>query len=473
MSSTDKLVIPAYNLSSEREFNEWLRNLRTMAKQQKYLLDIIEEGTIRQGAEREAEALAMSVRYKSAGETDIPAKIDTYFENLSKTLSRQLYGALQNAVKGDDTLAEMLADEDADHYDDIKKGIAAIKSLIESEDTNSKNVRMKALRADLDKAISPDALKDLTSASLAKFKTGIELANKFLKGSQWHLPDTAIEEYILDAIGAKGATLGANMRVQIGMQRQLAAASNKTYGLKASTLAMQGILDQDNADRANEAKAAAQAAFEAEITSHGALKEELAAAKSQVAALQAQIKTDKGGGDRGGRGAGGRKPCPQCGGLHGGKCIGDLICKGVPVAKVLEELPDHLDPALKMRMAQSSYKKVCAKHPGRTLAYDPFAKKSDSTAADHAEVREVRAALADSVTRTFDPDGVVGGFVAGVGTDQVEDTFPDSNPTDTPAILKAKTAARNAAEARARGGLWVKFTSFVTALPRPYICRTI
>ena len=83
MSSTDKLVIPAYNLSSEREFNEWLRNLRTMAKQQKYLLDIIEEGTIRPGAEREAEALAMSVRYKSAGETDdIAAKIDTYFENL-------------------------------------------------------------------------------------------------------------------------------------------------------------------------------------------------------------------------------------------------------------------------------------------------------------------------------------------------------------------------------------------------------
>ena len=44
----------------------------------------------------------------------------------------------------------MLADEDADHYDDIKKGIAAIKSLIESEDTNSKNVRTKALRADLE-----------------------------------------------------------------------------------------------------------------------------------------------------------------------------------------------------------------------------------------------------------------------------------------------------------------------------------
>ena len=235
MSSTDKLVIPAYNLSSEREFNEWVRNLRTMAKQQKYLLDIIEEGTIRQGAEREAEALAMSVRYKSAGETDIPAKIDTYFENLSKTLSRQLYGALQNAVKGDDTLAEMLADEDADHYDNIKKGIAAIKSLIEStEDTNSKNVRTKALRADLDKATSPDAFKDLTSASLAKFKTGIELANKMLKGSQWHLPDTAIEEYILDAIGAKGATLGANMRVQIGMQRQLAVNSGKTYGRRRS-----------------------------------------------------------------------------------------------------------------------------------------------------------------------------------------------------------------------------------------------
>ena len=105
MSSTDKLVIPAYNLGSEREFNEWLRNLRTTAKQHKYLLDIIEVGTIRPGAEREAEALAMSVRYKSAGETDIPAKIDTFFENLSKTLSRQLYGALQNAVKDDETLA--------------------------------------------------------------------------------------------------------------------------------------------------------------------------------------------------------------------------------------------------------------------------------------------------------------------------------------------------------------------------------
>ena len=369
MSSTDKLVIPAYKQGSEREFNEWFRNLRTAAKQHKYLLDIIEVGTIRPGAEREAEAVALHVRYKNVGVADglIPATIDKYFGDLAVSLSRQLYGGLQNAVKDDDTLAEMLADEDADHYDDIKKGIAAIKSLIESEDTNSKNVRTKALRADLEKAYSPDALKDLTSASLAKFKTGIELANKFLKGSQWRLPDEVIEEYILDAIGAKGATLGANMRVQIGMQRQLAVNSGKTYGLKASTLAMQGILDQDNADRANEAKAAAQAAFEAEIASQGALKEELAAAKSQVAALQAQIKSDKGGGDRGGRGAGGRKPCPHCGGLHGGKCAGDLICKGVPVAKVLEELPDHLDHAVKLRMVQSTYKKVCAKHPGRTL----------------------------------------------------------------------------------------------------------
>ena len=175
-----------------------------MAKQHKYLLDIIEEGTIRPGAEREAEAVALHVRYKNVGIADglIPAKIDKFFGDLffgdlSETLSRQLYGALQNAVKDDDTLAEMLADEDADHYDDIKKGIAAIKSLIESEDTNSKNVRTKALRADLEKAYSPDALKDLTSASLAKFKTGIELANKFLKGSQWHLPDEVIEEYML------------------------------------------------------------------------------------------------------------------------------------------------------------------------------------------------------------------------------------------------------------------------------------
>ncbi|EOD29709.1 hypothetical protein EMIHUDRAFT_233609 [Emiliania huxleyi CCMP1516] len=471
MSSTDKLVIPAYKQSSEREFNEWFRNLRTAAKQHKYLLDIIEVGTIRPGAEREAEAVALHVRYKNIGTADglIPAMIDKFFKDLSVTLSRQLYGALQNAVKDDDTLAEMLADEDADHYDDIKKGIAAIKSLIESEDTNSKNVRTKALRADLEKAYSPDALKDLTSASLAKFKTGIEQANKLLKDSQWHLPDEVIEEYILDAIAAKGATLGANMRVQIGIQRQLAAQSGKTYSLKASTLAMQGILDQDNADRANEAKAAAQAAFEAEIASQGVLKEKLAAAESQVAALQAQIKSDKGGGDRGGRAAAGRKPCPHCNGLHGGKCIGDLICKGVPVAKVLEELPDRIDHETKVRMAQSSYKKVCAKSPGRTLPHDPF-KKSDSTATDH---EEVRAALADSVTRTFDPDGIVGGFVAGVGTDQVEDTFPDSNPTDTPAILKAKTAARNAAEARARGGLWVKFTSFVTALPRPYIGASI
>ena len=288
MSSTDKLVIPAYKQGSEREFNEWFRNLRTAAKQHKYLLDIIEVGTIRPGAEREAEAVALHVRYKNVGTADglIPAKIDKFFEDLSETLSRQLYGALQNAVKDDDTLAEMLADEDADHYDDIKKGIAAIKSLIESEDTNSKNVRTKALRADLEKAYSPDALKDLTSASLAKFKTGIELANKFLKGSQWHLPDEVIEEYILDAIGAKGATLGANMRVQIGMQRQLAVNSGKTYGLKASTLAMQGILDQDNADRANEAKAAAQAAFEAEIASQGALKEELAAAATNCEGLQ-------------------------------------------------------------------------------------------------------------------------------------------------------------------------------------------
>lgn len=88
MSSTDKLVIPAYNLGSEREHNEWFRNLRTAAKQHKYLLDIIDEGAIRPGAEREAEAVAMHVRYKSTGETadDIPAKIDAFFENLSKTL---------------------------------------------------------------------------------------------------------------------------------------------------------------------------------------------------------------------------------------------------------------------------------------------------------------------------------------------------------------------------------------------------
>ena len=118
MSSTDKLVIPAYKQSSEREFNEWFRNLRTAAKQHKYLLDIIEVGTIRPGAEREAEAVALHVRYKNIGTADglIPAIIDKYFGDLAVTLSRQLYGALQNAVKDDDTLAEMLADEDADHY---------------------------------------------------------------------------------------------------------------------------------------------------------------------------------------------------------------------------------------------------------------------------------------------------------------------------------------------------------------------
>jgi len=472
MSSTDKLVIPAYKLGSEREFKEWVRNVRTAAKQHRYLLDIIDKGAIQEGADREAEAMALQVRYKTTGVAEgmIPSKVNTYIENLSKSLSRQLYGGLQLAVKDDETLTEMLADEDADHYDDIKKGIAAIKSLIESEDPNSKNVRTKTLRADLDKAISPDALMDLTSASLAKFKTGIEQANKMLKDSQWHLPDTVIEEYILDAISAKGATLGASMRVQITMQRRLAEISRQPYGLKASVLAMQGILDQDNADRANEAKAAAQAAFEAEVASQGALKEKLAAAESQVAALQAQIKSDKGGGDRSGSGGGTRKTCPHCGGLHGGKCAGDLICKGVSVAKALEELPDRIDHAVKMRMVQSSYKKVCAKHPGRALPHDPFAQKSGSTTADYSEVR---GALADSVTRTFDSDGVVGGLVAGICTDQIEDTFPEPNTIDTPAMVKAKMAARNAAEARARGGLWVEFTSFVTALPRPYIGASI
>ena len=189
MSSTDKLVIPAYKLGSEREFKEWVRNVRTAAKQHRYLLDIIDKGAIQEGAEREAEAMALQVRYKTTGVAEgmIPSKVNTYIENLSKSLSRQLYGGLQLAVKDDETLTEMLADEDADHYDDIKKGIAAIKSLIESEDPNSKNVRTKTLRADLDKAISPDALMDLTSASLAKFKTGIEQANKMLKDSQWHL----------------------------------------------------------------------------------------------------------------------------------------------------------------------------------------------------------------------------------------------------------------------------------------------
>ena len=64
----------------------------------------------------DAEAVALHVRYKNVGVADglITARIDTYFENLSKTLSRQLYGALQNAVKDDETLAEMLADEDAE-----------------------------------------------------------------------------------------------------------------------------------------------------------------------------------------------------------------------------------------------------------------------------------------------------------------------------------------------------------------------
>ena len=87
MSSTDKLVIPAYKQSSEREFNEWFRNLRTAAKQHKYLLDIIEVGTIRPGAEREAEAVALHVRYKNVGIADglIPAKIDKFFATSSLT----------------------------------------------------------------------------------------------------------------------------------------------------------------------------------------------------------------------------------------------------------------------------------------------------------------------------------------------------------------------------------------------------
>ncbi|EOD15822.1 hypothetical protein EMIHUDRAFT_256328 [Emiliania huxleyi CCMP1516] len=65
-----------------------------MAKQHKYLLDIIEEGTIRPGSEREAEGVALHVRYKNVGVADglIAAKIDTFFENLARTLSRQLYG---------------------------------------------------------------------------------------------------------------------------------------------------------------------------------------------------------------------------------------------------------------------------------------------------------------------------------------------------------------------------------------------
>ena len=35
MSSTDKLVIPAYNLRSEREHDEWVRKVRTAAQQHK------------------------------------------------------------------------------------------------------------------------------------------------------------------------------------------------------------------------------------------------------------------------------------------------------------------------------------------------------------------------------------------------------------------------------------------------------
>ena len=66
MSSTDKLVIPAYNQGSEREFNEWFRNLRTAAKQHKYVLDIIEAGIIRPGSEREAEAVASAARAAAA-----------------------------------------------------------------------------------------------------------------------------------------------------------------------------------------------------------------------------------------------------------------------------------------------------------------------------------------------------------------------------------------------------------------------
>ena len=181
-----------------------------MAKQHKYLLDIIEEGIIRPGSEREAEGVALHVRYKNVGIADglIPAKIDKFFEDLSKTLSRQLYGALQNAVKGDDTLAELLRTRTP------TTTMTSRRASRRSSRSSSRRTRTprtcEALRADLEKAISPDALKDLTSASLAKFKTGIEQANKLLKDSQWHLPDAVIEEYILDAIGAKGATRSTN-----------------------------------------------------------------------------------------------------------------------------------------------------------------------------------------------------------------------------------------------------------------------
>ena len=54
MSSTDKLVIPAYKHGSEREFNEWFRNLRTAAKQHKYLL-------VRDESERESARLTRCV----------------------------------------------------------------------------------------------------------------------------------------------------------------------------------------------------------------------------------------------------------------------------------------------------------------------------------------------------------------------------------------------------------------------------
>ena len=456
--STDKMEFPSYTKGTEQHFYEWCRETNTRAKMHRFHHDILTAGTIKPGADREELEVSLRAKYRADKLADdaISARVDKYFTDLAKSISSRLYAALQLAVKGDDTLYELLADESAPYYDDVKAGVEKIKSLITSEDPNAKHVRTLALREKLTKAVSPDALKEVTSAALDEYKTGIMKANKLLKTTKYHLSDEEIEDYILAAICSKGANLGGNMRVQVDVQRRLAKAESKAFGLDEALLAMQGIVDQENVDRDTEAKAAAQTAL---VATHEALAEKLAAAQSKVAALEAQIKSNKGGGDRGDRG---RKPCHHCGGLHGGRCLGDLICKEVPVDKVVEELPDSIDHATKVRMAKSSYKKVCAKHPGRTLSFDPFTKKSDSTPADYSEVR---VALADSVSRSFHPDGVVGGFVAGVCTDRVEDTFPEPNTIDTPAMLKAKMAACNAAEARARSAQWDKFTSFVTALP--------
>ena len=87
------------------------------------------------------------------------------------------------------------------------------------------------------------------------------------------------------------------------------------------------------------------------------MEEKLAAEKSKAAALEAQVKSNKGPRRRRPRWQWWVQAVQPLRRGARDKCAGDLICKEVPTDD--KELPDHLDRATNLHMVKSSYKKVC------------------------------------------------------------------------------------------------------------------